>query len=117
MYSVGEGYSQSAVSATWSEDYWSWSTHGNLIVVCTAMKDQQQAVHNGVNLCMMVEVASGKLSVHKRHSYTPETQLMIWAWSLVHANVAALAGEMTGNASNIISVPGTVMHNIFTMYS
>ena len=37
-------------------------------------------------------------SVHIQHSYTPETQLMIWAWSLVHAcvaTVAALTGEMT----------------------
>ena len=33
MYSR-EGYSQSVASATWSEVDWSWSTHGNLCVVC-----------------------------------------------------------------------------------
>ena len=76
--------------ATCSEDNWSWSMHGNLIMACTAMEDQQQPAHSSVNLCTMVEVTSGKVSVHKRHSYTPETQLMIWAWSLLHANVAAM---------------------------
>ena len=54
---------------------WSWSTHGNLHVVGTATDLQQQAQ---CNIWTVVGVASWK-----QHSYTPETQLMIWVWSLV----------------------------------
>ena len=53
----------------------SWSTHGNLHVVRTATDLQQQAQ---CNIWTVVGVASWK-----QHSYTPETQLMIWVWSLV----------------------------------
>ena len=54
---------------------------------------------------MVVEVTSGK-GMHKRLSYAPETQLMIWAWSLVHkcvATVAALAREIIGICDSYIS--------------
>ena len=34
--SVGNGYCQSAVSTTWSKNNWSWSAHGNLLLVCPA---------------------------------------------------------------------------------
>ena len=49
MYSVGESYCQSVAPVTWSEDDWSWSTHGNLLVVCTATDLQQWAAQNGAN--------------------------------------------------------------------
>ena len=104
---IGEGYSQSAALVTWSEDNWSWSTHSTLIVVCTATNLQQQAAHNGVNYGWCLKSLRVK-SVHKWHSYTPQTQLMISAWSLVRVNVAtvaALAGETTGICIKHLSPP------------
>ena len=56
-------------------------------VVCTATDLQQQAAHNSVNYGRWLKSLRVK-SVHKWHSYMLETQLMIWAWSLVHTNVA-----------------------------
>ena len=61
------------------------------------MEHQQQGAHNGVNNGWWLKSLHSK-GMHKRHSYAPETQLMIWVWSLVHecvATVAALAKEMT----------------------
>ena len=59
----------------------SWSTHGNLHVVRTATDLQQQAQ---CNIWTVVGVAS-----RKQHSYTPETQLMIWVWSLVSTRMCS----------------------------
>ena len=61
------------------------------------MELQLQGAHNGVNNGRWLKSLHGK-GMHKRHSYAPETQLMIWVWSLVHecvATVAVLAKEMT----------------------
>ena len=49
--SLGESLGEPgrALPATWSEEDWSRSIHGNLLVVCTATDLQQQAAHNSVN--------------------------------------------------------------------
>ena len=40
-----KGYCQSAALATRSGDDWSWSMHGNLLVVCAATDYQRQVTH------------------------------------------------------------------------
>ena len=43
--SFKNGYCQSTLLATWSENNWSWSVHGNLFLVFTSTDHQWQAAH------------------------------------------------------------------------
>ena len=110
---------QCAASATRSEDDWSWSTCGNLILVCASTNDGRLLTGSLVpRPCLPIQEGSGNQTssqtvpkliwtvvdwvasgISKRHPVINARIAHDFGVSLVHSSVvtlATLAGEMTG---------------------
>ena len=74
--SNGKGLCSISMKKTQSEDSSSWNMHGKFC---------------GRRYAHWLQVRA----MYKLYSWTAETQLMIWAWSLVHACVAIMAAWLT----------------------